>query len=378
MQFPNSLIMTNKELYYFACQCLSLDDHPEFREEIIRKISDEAICQNFVRICSNHWILPAIYLKFQAHEILPQLPNELTEFLDEVYLLNLQRNELILKQVQKIVLLFNEHNIFPTLLKGAGNLLDHLYFSIGERMMGDIDLLVSEADYLRAAQLLEKDGYLHNNPSFFDVKDMKHYPKLYKNDQPADVEIHRLPVPIEFNKMYNTEIIDQEKKSINGDFSCFVLSDQHKVIHNFIHSQLSNNGHSYGIAPMRDLYDLYLLSKRTNISQTIQFLQHKRKAATYFLFASKAFNLPDLFLHNETFTTRLFCIKHDLCLKSYTFYRTNKSFVYMSDRVYKYIKQFVESFYSRAMRRSLFRRLKNRQWYENHINTYGAFFSHKK
>jgi len=370
--------MTNKELYYFACQCLSLDDHPEFRDEIIRSISDDANCQNFVQICSNHWILPAIYLKFQTHEILPQLPEELSKFLEEVYLLNLHRNEQILKQVQEITLLLNKHEIFPTLLKGAGNLLDGLYSGIGERMMGDIDLLVSEVDYLRAAQLLENDGYAHNTPSFFEVKDMKHYPRLYKKGNTADVEIHRLPVRIEFTKMYNTEIINQEKKIFDEGFTCFVLSDKHKVIHNFIHSQLSNNGHRNGVVPIRDLFDLYLLSKRTNISQTLQFIQHKSKAETYFLYACKAFNKPNLFNHKTSLTYKLFCIKNELCFKSHTFYRTNRSLVYMSDRVHKYIKQFVQSFYSGDMRKSLFKRLTNRQWYENHKNTYIEFFSHKK
>lgn len=370
--------MTNKELYYFACRCLCLDEHPGFRDEIIRSISDEAIGQNFVHLCSNHLILPAIYLKFQEHKILPELSVELAEFLEEVNLLNLQRNEQILKQVQKIVLIFNEHNIFPTLLKGAGNLSDRLYGSISERMMGDIDLLVSEEDYLRAAQLLENDGYAHNNPDYFDVADMKHYPRLYKKGEPADVEIHRLPVRIEYTKMYNTELIDLEKKAINDDFSYYVLSDKHKVIHNFIHCQLSNSGHSLGVVPIRDLYDLYLLSKRTNISQAFQNIPYKRKAAAYFLFAGNAFNLPYFFNHRQTFTYRLFFFKNEMCFKYHAFYRINKSFVYLSERIYKYFKQIFESFYSSPMRRSLLKRITNRQWYDNHINTYRDFFSAKK
>ncbi|HAQ20654.1 MAG TPA: hypothetical protein DCR40_15700 [Prolixibacteraceae bacterium] len=378
MQFPNFLIMTNKELFFFAAKCLSLDDHPDFKEEIIRIISDETNSQNFVRLCSNHLVLPVIYLKFISHDILPHLPNGLAEFLVEVYHLNLNRNEKILKQVQEIMYHLNKHEIYPTLLKGTGNILDNLYSSTGERMIGDIDLLVSEDDYLRAAQILENDGYFHDNPDYFEVKDMKHYPRLFKKGMPVDVEIHRLPVRIEYTKMYNTDLIDQEKKAINIGFSCFVLSDKHKVIHNFIHSQLSDKGYSYGLVPLRDLYDLYLLTKRTDISQTIPFIQHKSKAISYFLFARKAFNVPDLFPHHETLTSRLFAIKNDLNLRSYTIYRTNKSLVYMTDRINKYLMQIVKSFYSGEMRRSLIRRLSNRHWYKNHIYTYVDFFSRKK
>lgn len=369
--------MTNKELYYFACKCLSLDDHPEFREEIIRNISDEVNCQSFIQLCSNHWILPTIYLKFHAAQILFELPEELTEFLEEVHHLNVIRNEQIHKQLQEIMCIFNKHEIYPTLLKGTGNLLDNLYSSTGERMMGDIDLLVSEGDYLRAAQLLENDGYSHNNPSYFEVKDMKHYPRLNKMGEPAAVEIHRLPVPFKYTRMYNTDIIDQEKKAINEDFSCFILSDKHKVIHNFIHTQLSNKGHSYGIVPLRALYDLYLLSKRTHISQIINNIEHKKIAITYFLFAGKALCLHDFLHSNPTFTSKMFCIKHDLTLKSRAFYIASKNLIYMADRIALYIEQLIKSIYSKDMRRSLGMRLTNRQWYENHISDYVKFFSKK-
>jgi hypothetical protein len=370
--------MTNKELYYFACQCLSLDDHPEFKEKIIRTISDETNGQDFIRLCSNHWILPAIYVIFQSNDILPHLTKGLAEFLEEVHQLNFTRNETILKQLKEITQLLNEQEIYPTLLKGAGNLLDNLYRSKGQRMMGDIDILVSEKDYLKAAQILENDGYSHNNFSFFDVKDMKHYPRLFKKDVPVDIEIHRLPVPIEFTKKYNTEFIDQEKKAINEDFSCFILSDEHKVIHNFIHTQLANKGHGYGRVPLRDLYDLYLLSKRTDISKTVGQIEFKNKAIAYYLFAGKALRLTHFFHHDKTLTFRFFCIKHDINLRSHAFYQVNKSLVYMTDRSFQYLGQVFKSFYSGEMRRSLMIRLSNREWYTNHIKTYTNFFTGKK
>jgi hypothetical protein len=355
-----------------------LDEHPDFSDVIIKSISDESDCENFIHTCSNHLILPAVYLKFKKHQLLSHLPEDLTDFLEEIYLLNLKRNKQILDQVQEITLLLNKHEIFPTFLKGVGNLLDGLYSDPGERIIGDIDLLVAECDYLRAAQILEHEGYAHNTPEYFMVETMKHYPRLYKNGMPADVEIHRLPVRIEYTKMYNTEIIDQEKIILKESFTCYILSDKHKVIHNFIHSSLSNKGFSYGIAPIRDLFDLYLLSKRTAISQTLSFIQHKSKAVTYFLFAGKALNYPKLFEHRTSFNYRWFCIKHNLNLQSQLFYKTNKGIIYLSDQFYKYIKQSVESFYSADVRKSLIKRLSNRQWYENHIHTYVKFFSGKK
>jgi hypothetical protein len=40
---------------------------------------------HFVRLCSNHLILPVIYLKFKAHKLIEHLPDELAEFLKEIY-----------------------------------------------------------------------------------------------------------------------------------------------------------------------------------------------------------------------------------------------------------------------------------------------------
>lgn len=377
--FLNFLKMNNKELYYFTCQCLSLDDHPHFSSEIIQKLSNEADCQRFVHLCSNHWILPTIYIVFRRHEILPHLPDGLTEFLEEVHQLNLSRNERILAQLGDILKLFNRHDIYPTILKGAGNLLDELYSSNGERMMGDIDLLVSDEEYLQTAEILENEGYTHHNPSFFDVMDMTHYPRLFKIDVPVDVEIHRLPVPPNYLKLYNTQIIDQEKVKVNKPgFSCYVLSNKHKIIHNFIHSQLSNKGHGNGFVPLRDLYDLYLMSHREKISETMSHIYFKNKAISYFLFAGRVLNLPDFFNNSKNLIFYWFCAKHDLFLKAPVLYRINKSLLYMADRIYDYIVQLIKLIYSRDMRRSLKRRLSSRYWYENHVNTYIQFFSHNK
>ena len=208
--------MTNKELFYFAGKCLSLDEQPEFREEIIQRSYDDLIdWQRFVKLCSNHLVLPVIYIKFRAHHILDHLPEELAQFLVEVYELNEERNRQVRNQLEIIIGLLNQNNIYPILLKGTGNLLDDVYSDLGERIIGDIDILVLEEDYLKSARLLEQEGYSHNLPPFFDINTMKHYPRLYKRGMHVDVEIHRIPVREEFSKQFNTNIILEEKKAIN-------------------------------------------------------------------------------------------------------------------------------------------------------------------
>ena len=188
--------MNNNDLYRLACQCLSIDVHPEFDLTIIKSLADEDNRQNFVRFCSNQLILPTIWLKFRSHKLLSYFPEEFTSFLEEVHELNLIRNEQIMKQLQEITSVLNEQKIYPTYLKGAGNLLDHIYDDRGERMLGDIDFLVSEEDYLLSAELMENAGYLKfvETSEYKDVQKMKHYPRLYHPEYPAVIEIHRIPV----------------------------------------------------------------------------------------------------------------------------------------------------------------------------------------
>lgn len=372
--------MTNKELFCFAGKCLSLDEHPEFREEIIqRSVNDLIDWQRFVGLCSNHLVLPVIYLKFRAHRILDHLPEELAQFLAEVYELNLERNRQIRDQLENIIGLLNQHNVYPILLKGTGNLLDNVYSDPGERIIGDIDILVLEDDYLKSARVLEQEGYFHNSPPFFDISTMKHYPRLFKKGMPVDVEIHRLPVREQYLKQFNSSIIFEEKKSIEAisDPTFFVLSDKHKVILNFIHTQLSNKGHHYGVVPLRDIYDLYLLSKRIDLTQTLSSIQYKSLAVTYFQFVGSILNLPNLLQLQVTFKSKLFRAKHDLFIDSPKFYRLNKNAVYVSSRIWSYVLQTMKSLYSGKDRRSLFVRISSIEWYKNHIRTYAEFFSGK-
>lgn len=372
--------MTNNELFYFAGQCLSLDEHPDFRNVIIQLDQADSIdWQDFVQLCSGHLILPVIYLKFLSHNVLSHLPEELSEFLKEIYELNLTRNEQILEQIHALNRILNENKIYPTYLKGAGNLLDQLYNNLGERIMGDIDLLVTEEEYLSAAKLLENDGYSIFTEPYVDVKSLKHYPRLNKIGSPASVEIHRIPVPEEFTKSYNTDIINKEKREIQSHGSCFVLSDNHKVIHLFIHAQLSNKGNASGIVSFRDIYDLYSLSKRIPISKIIPYIPYKRKAIAYFVFAGNVLNLSKHFYHTETLTARMFALKHKLNLTSTSFFAFNRFLIFMNERIFeKYLRQIVMIFYSKTTRRSLFDRLSNPLWYKDHLNLYiHFFFPHK-
>jgi hypothetical protein len=372
--------MTNKELFYFIGKCLALDDHPELANEIIQKSQSDAVnWEHFVNQCSGHLILPAIYLKFKSHGIIAYLPTELSEFLKEIYELNLNRNRQIKEQLKRITQTLNNYSITPIFLKGTAHLLDHLYEDEGERMIGDIDFLVDEKDYLRAVEIMKNNGYATDSPIYFDVETLKHYPCLSKTGEMTHIEIHRIPVAENYASWFNPQLIDQEKKQVTSLPGCFVLSDKHKVIHNFIHSQLGHKGHLNGIVSFRDLYDLYLLSKRTKIPQVMADMRNKSKAIAYFVFTAKALSLKEKIYPTANLSARLFQMKHELNISSSIFYHTYRYLVYFSQRIFiGYIGQAVKSIYSKKTRKSVITRLTNPLWYKAHIESYKMFFSAQK
>lgn len=373
--------MTNKELFYFTGKCLTLDEHPGFRHEIIESCQADRIdWEQFVFLCSNHLILPAIYLKFKTHQILEYLPEDLSEHLKEIYELNVTRNDLILKQIQQIVKVLNEGNIQPVFLKGSGNLLDGVYSEIGERILGDIDFLVPEKDYLLSAKLMEDAGYLKTGTIQIgiDIATMKHYPRLMHPEFVATIEIHRIPVPENYLRRYNSTIIDQEKMAVESLPGCFVLSGKHKIIHNFIHSQLSNKSHEYGIVSFRDIYDLYLFSKRFELKETLPYIQNKQMAIAYFAFADTVFGLSGKFYPSGNLSSWFLLKKHTFNLNSGKFYRLHRSVIFLRWQIVsKYFGQITEAFYSKKIRQSLLRRLGNRHWYKTHLDWYKGFFTQK-
>jgi len=370
--------MNNLELFYFAGKCLSLDENPGFSNEIIDRCKADAVdWEQFVALCSNHLILPAIYLKFKSHGIIEYLPDELSEHLLAIYHLNVKRNSKILKQVNEITSVLNKNKIYPVFLKGTGNLLDSLYSDIGERILGDIDFLVPENDYLLSAELMKKEGYsaVSEIRTYTDVKTLKHYPRLLSADYEAVIEIHRLPVTEKYQSWFNTGIIDREKVMVSSVSGCYVESDRHKIIHNFIHSQLSNEGNLLGIVSFRDLYDLYLLAKRYTVSETLPEIRTKQKAIAYFVFAGKTLSLPYKLYPKSNLSSSLLCKKHSLNLNSSAFYHTYRIIVFITQRIFvRYFGQIINSVYSNKMRQSIIRRISNRKWYGDHLQLYKRFF----
>lgn len=372
----SSLMMNKKDLFYFVGGCLALDEQPDFRNEVIR-LASIIDWEEFVLLCSNHLILPAIFRRFEQHQLLGYLPKELVDHLQEVYVLNVQRNEAILAQVSEIVTLLNEHGVKPTFLKGVAHLLDRVYDDLGDRMMSDIDFLVDEASYLPAAEILLNAGYLQDRPvsSYSKVEELKHYPRLFHPHYVASVEVHRIPVDVEYADWFSSSQVRAEQVEVKSLDGCFVLSDRHKIVHNFIHSQLSNEGDLFGRISLRAAFDLVALGKRFPLTETLSLIKKKQKAVAYFSVVNELLLGEKSTQLKPGFAAWWLRNKHSLNLKSDLFRRVFSHTIFIGQRVLKgYLLQIFKAFYLQESRLYIFKRLIDRKWYGDHARLYSRFF----
>ncbi|HAQ21333.1 MAG TPA: hypothetical protein DCR40_19190 [Prolixibacteraceae bacterium] len=358
--------MTYKELFYFTGHCLALDEHPLFRERVIELFADARNIQNstfkiqnFIQLCSDHLIIPAIYLKLKAHDILKYLPEDFIQAFKEIYDLNRERNQQILRQIDDITAVLNKENIQPVFLKGAANLLDGIYSDVGERMIGDIDFLVKEEDYFRTAAILEGKGYKHDEIYYTDLKSRKHYPSLCKEGEIAPVEIHWLPVRHEHTGQYNAGVVLRDQKAVPEKPGLYVPSDEHKLIHTFIHDQLEDRGYAYKQSSFRGLYDLYLLSKRIDVTSLVDQTGYRKKAISWLVFAQRVLDIPNKFYTSEPRSAKWFCLKYELAL---TYVRIHNT--YISLKIGKrYSIRVLKAIFNTNERLYVYRRLKYSKWY---------------
>ena len=183
--------MNYRESLYFVAKCLTISLEQRNKEEIEIKLQSNNIdWDSFVKISTGHYILPAIYCNFQRANFLHYLPEELVSYMDYVTNLNRERNKEIITQARELNTLLLKNNITPIFLKGTANLLAGVYEDMAERMVGDIDFILSKEDYPKAITVLREFGYSEVIKYDYHFPDDRHYRRLQKMNNIAAVEIH--------------------------------------------------------------------------------------------------------------------------------------------------------------------------------------------
>lgn len=364
--------MTNAQLFDFIGKSLVIDYFPEYRLHIVAKINENCINWNhFVWMSSGYLVLPAIYVKYRDAHLLPHLPEDLVEHLETLYQLNKERNEGILAQTERLIETFNKHDIEPIFMKGSSHLLSKLYSDTGERFMGDIDLLVPQKDFLKAANLLLDEGYYIGHEIREEEYSLNHhFPTLIHDELPGCVEIHQEPLHMNSKKHLTSTMVQQAKQCLPGKLNAFLLSDKHQIIQNFIHAQISDSGHAMGMCSLRALYDFHLL-ERQFCPKHVNFKNRslKRKFEIYQSMAHHIF-LPANLQNDPLLSAAIYLKRHRTLLNSPRLAKLTKVAVISRKRLQRYLHVIYLALTRKEGRVYLKRRLGNRAWYREHLNHY--------
>jgi hypothetical protein len=228
--------------------------------------SDRLSWERLIEISSRHLVTPALPTALGQKGVIDLIPADLHQFLTGLRLLNIQRNEALAGQIVEIGRALNDEGIEPILLKGAAHLHSGLYADSGDRVLGDLDVLIP-AEAAREAYLalvkLGYQGYFQTKPGD-PYHDHHHLPPLEHPARKAAVELHTEPV----NKRYRDVLSPAEMRADSipleiqgGRWRRPSLT--HQAVHLVLHFQ-STRYHVRWFAqrfPLRHLLDLTLIRR---------------------------------------------------------------------------------------------------------------------
>jgi hypothetical protein len=319
-----------------------------------------------VKVSTSHYVFPALYCNLKRANFLNYLPQELVNYMQYITNLNRERNKKIISQANELNKLLLSNKIVPIFLKGTGNLLAGIYDDVAERMVGDIDFIFSKEDYPKAINLLRDFGYSEVTKYEYYFPSNKHYRRLQKENNIAAVEIHSEILGIEkYRKEFNYSVVKKDSQVIDG---IRVLSDANKLNLSIIANQINDHGFEYKTMVLRNAYDVFLLSKKTNAKEAVNALDKLTNPLNCFLAACyEIFNKVDSLEYNNTkMSASYLSVFNNQFTNSKTTKRRHKrikTYLFLKSRLGVIYKSLICKDY----RVWLFKRVTDKNWYKEKL-----------
>ena len=246
-----------KTLNHIAELLSFTSDTHVLRENIIHKKYD---WDHIVKLASQHLVLPTLYYRLKSKALLNDIPEDLRIYLHEISSINKNRNKTILKEIHFISALFIENNITHVFVKGAAFIAASYYEHIGERMIGDIDILVDLDHIEEANQLLIAEKYFAMEQTFgTKYFEHKHLPRLIHSKKLAAIELHKTLLIKPFDDYLDPIKVLKSKRVMNN---IYIPSAINLLYHNALNYQINDKGYDYINFSFRSTYDCLTILKQ--------------------------------------------------------------------------------------------------------------------
>lgn len=255
------------------------------REVLVAQLKDYDNWSQLVYHSSNHLLLPTLYLRLEDQQLLYLLPEDLKHYLKEIYNINFNRNQLLLKQVTELNQVLTQANIEHVFLKGAAMLIKGSGAGRLERMVGDIDILVAKDQLQQAFNLLRQHGYTQNIGFDYEVQNFRHLDRQISEDGLAAVELHDELIRHPRQNLVNAKAMLEQRIVFNG-FP--IPNDYFMGLHCVMGMQVNDLGYYYKNVSLKTLYDGLVLK----VPQQPELLQslYKHRYGRFFLTWANAFS----------------------------------------------------------------------------------------
>ncbi|MEY8850194.1 nucleotidyltransferase family protein [Psychroserpens sp. XS_ASV72] len=248
---------TYKKTHHLIADILSFENPIEDLKTTLK--SDAIDWDQFVIVASDYLVLTTCYCRLKQKELLQYLPEDLKEYLENITDINRNRNHSLTREITAISKLLNQNNINYIFLKGSAILVRNYLEDLGERMIGDIDILVQEDQVEKAYDLLIDFGYKGTpagiSSTYFDYK---HLPRLQSENHLAAVEVHKKLTQKSFDDILDPNGLLSRQEQING---VNVVSDEDLILHMVLNFQANDSGYAFSRISFKSIYDILILKR---------------------------------------------------------------------------------------------------------------------
>lgn len=220
----------------------------------------EGAWEQLIEAASAQLVSPALSFVLRDRTDIPQ---SVVDYFEGVLFLNRERNNLILGGLATALHTLHSAGIEAVLLKGAASIASDIYPDTGMRIISDIDILVTQAQAEQAANLLVARGLDPFPGSRVDYDKHHHLAPLYDPETGLTIELHVRPLLDRWHGFLD------ERSMINlaapASFMGSVVlipSPMHRIIHNVVHNQLSDQNYSKHRLDARQMLELAVLVHR--------------------------------------------------------------------------------------------------------------------
>jgi hypothetical protein len=326
-------------MYRFISELL----HPNAKMSSFYIPAAQIFWDRLIQFGSNQLVLPAIFGALKRKKLVDHAPIDLVFYLQEITDLNQKRNIAIIKQIDFLSKLFNKHQIDYVFLKGAAMLITKPYDAINERMVGDIDILVSENDLSRLQKLLIDEGFREVSNEFSFTKGVfpenyhKHLKRIAHPNYIAAVEIHRRLLIKENHLIAPKNVIENKVQPKHGQWT---PSNYHLWQHAILNWQYNDNGISQNELAFRTLVDvLYLESKdaKIKIEMAPKAIKHYYSLLSLFYGNYKNYSPLKKIIYKWKLKSRSFCKFYKFFINFIEFisFIFSRTLIFLSSKVYR-------------------------------------------